>query len=279
MNNRSENPAGGMILVNGRSDDSLSVLDRGLAYGDGVFRTLRIHQGKPVWWADHYAKLAHDCQALALACPEQHLLLAEVAAVSGDLAEGVVKIIVTRGTGMRAYALPDPVFPTRIVMASPVPDHARQATAGVHVRWCDLRLGRQPRLAGVKHLNRLENVLARNEWQDPDIAEGLLCDDTGAVVSGTMSNLFIIHEGGLHTPDLGQAGVEGVARLRILHAAGQRGIDVQTRRLEPAEIMAADEVFLSNSVIGVWRVARLVDRQWNPAGWTEQFRLWMHEAN
>ncbi len=279
MKNRRENTAGGMIIVNGRRDGNLNALDRGLAYGDGVFRTLRIHQGKPVWWADHYAKLARDCQALALACPEQHVLQTEMAAASGDLVEGVVKIIVTRGTGARAYALPDPVIPTRIVMASPVPDHARHATAGVNVRWCDLRLARQPRLAGVKHLNRLENVLARNEWHDPDIAEGLLCDDTGAVVSGTMSNLFIIHQGGLHTPDLGQAGVEGVARIRILHAAGQRGIDVQTRRLEPKEIMAADEVFLSNSVIGVWRVARLVDRQWNPAGWTEQFRLWMHEAN
>jgi 4-amino-4-deoxychorismate lyase len=268
-----------MILVNGRPDARLDALDRGLAYGDGVFRTFRIQQGRPVWWADHYTKLAHDCQALALACPEQHLLLTEVAAVSAELAQGVVKIMVTRGAGTRGYALPDPVSPTRIVVASPLPDQARQATDGVQVRWCDLRLARQPRLAGVKHLNRLENVLARNEWHDPDIAEGLLCDDTGAVVGGTMSNLFIIHEGGMHTPDLGQAGVEGVARLRILQAAGQRGIDVQIRRLEPEEIMAADEVFLSNSVIGVWRVARLVDRQWNPAGWTEQFRLWMHEAN
>ena len=266
-------------LVNGRRSHVVSALDRGLAYGDGVFRTLKIHQNKPVWWADHYAKLAHDCRALELACPDPNLLRFEVEAVTRELAEGAVKIIVTRGEGARGYALSNPVSPTRIVMASTLPAHPQQATGGVNVRWCNLRLARQPQLAGIKHLNRLENVLARNEWRDPDIAEGLLCDDTGAVIGGTMSNLFIIREGRLHTPDLTQTGVDGVARLRILRAAALYGIDVRIRRLESEEILAADEVFLSNSIIGVWRVARLDDRQWKPAGWTEQFKHWIDETD
>lgn len=266
-----------MMLVNGRMADTVSVLDRGLAYGDGVFRTLRTQFGQPLWWTDHYAKLAADCAALALDCPAEAELHSEVCRVA-EGEQGVVKIILTRGSGARGYALPPSHAATRIVLSAPLPDYA-QATAAdaIVARWCTLRLARQPRLAGIKHLNRLENVLARAEWDDPAIFEGLLCDDGGVVVSGVMSNLFWISKGELFTPELSACGVAGVARIRLLRAATRQGIPTHIDRYPPAAILAADEVMICNSVIGLRRIARLEDVTWPAAGWTENLKTALYE--
>jgi len=266
-----------MMLVNGQVADTVSALDRGLAYGDGVFRTLRTQSGQPLWWPDHYAKLAADCAALALNCPGAVELHSEVCRVAED-DQGVVKIMLTRGIGARGYAPPSRQAPTRIVLSAPLPDYAHAATPdAVVARWCTLRLGRQPRLAGIKHLNRLENVLARAEWDDPAIFEGLLCDDSGMVVSGVMSNLFWISHGELFTPDLSACGVAGVARTRLLRAATRLGIPIHIGRYPPAAILAADEVMICNSVIGLRRIARLDDASWPAAGWTEQLKTALYE--
>lgn len=266
-----------MILVNGRPADAVDARDRGLAYGDGVFRTLRTHAGQPLWWRDHYAKLAADCAALMLDCPDEASLRAEVCRVAAA-GEGVTKIILTRGAGARGYAPPQGQAVTRIVLSAPLPAHAQDdAPDDVAARWCRLRLARQPRLAGIKHLNRLENVLARAEWDDPAIAEGLLCDDTGAVIGGVMSNLLAAKDGELYTPDVSECGVAGVARTRLLRAAARRGIRIHVDRLMPAAILAADEVMICNSVIGVRRVARLDDSTWPPAGWTDILKTALYE--
>ena len=266
-----------MWLINGQSDAGISPLDRGLSYGDGVFRTLVTAAGQPVWWEDHYAKLLHDCGALGLVCPDEKILLAEVQSVALG-ASAVVKITITRGVSARGYKPPDGVVPTRIVSASALPDYAH-AAHGVRARWCTQRLARQATLGGIKHLNRLENVLARREWDDAAIAEGLLCDDTGAVIGGTMTNLFVMRDGQLRTPDLSLSGIDGVTRGRVLRAARMNHIGLSIGRLETADILAADEVFLGNSVVGLWRVARLEDRQWTSTRWTEQFKRWIYETS
>lgn len=256
------------MLVNGHPSDAINALDRGLAYGDGVFRTLRTQAGQPLWWPDQFAKLAVDCAALAMACPYQSLLYDEVCRVA-EAGEGVVKIVITRGVGARGYAQAPVQAATRIVLAAPLPPHAQaDAPVDIAARWCSLKLARQPRLAGIKHLNRLENVLARAEWDDPAILEGILCDDSGVVIGGVMSNLFWARAGELFTPDLHECGVAGVARSRLLRAASQRGTPTHVGRWLPDAILAADEVMICNSVIGVRRVARLDDATWQPAGWT-----------
>ncbi|MHB0974586.1 MAG: aminodeoxychorismate lyase [Thiobacillus sp.] len=266
-----------MILVNGHPTDMVDALDRGLAYGDGVFRTLRTQAGQPLWWRDHYAKLAADCAALMLACPGEAVLHAEICRAA-EAGQGAVKIMLTRGTGARGYAPPPAESVTRVVLSAPLPAHAQPgAPRDINARWCALRLARQPRLAGIKHLNRLENVLARAEWNDPAIFEGLLCDDLGAVIGGVMSNLLIMKNGELFTPDLAECGVAGVARARLLRAAPRLGIPTHIGRLPPAAILAADEVMICNSVIGVRRVARLDDVTWPPAGWTTSLNNALYE--
>ena len=266
-----------MMRINGQRVDTLSALDRGLAYGDGVFRTLRTHAGQPVWWPDHFAKLAADCAALALDCPDETVLRGEVSQVA-EAGDGIVKIVLTRGVGERGYAQSSGQTGTRIVLSAPLPPYAcPDAPVDISARWCALQLARQPRLAGIKHLNRLENVLARAEWNDPDIIEGLLCDNSGTVIGGVMSNLFWAQGGELFTPGLHECGVAGVTRSRLLRAAAHLGIRMHIGRWLPDAILAADEVMICNSVIGVRRVAKLDDTTWLPAGWTTTLNNALYE--
>jgi 4-amino-4-deoxychorismate lyase len=251
-----------MIRVNGSAADTVSALDRGLAYGDGVFRTLLCKGGQPLWWAYHYPKLARDCAALGLTCPREHKLADEVL-LAGQGEDCAVKIVVTRGPGARGYRPGKHPQPTCAVISACLPEYPESfARDGIEVRVCKLRLGHQPALAGIKHLNRLENVLARMEWDDPAIAEGLLLDAEGWVIGGTMSNVFALRDGRLLTPRLDQCGVAGVTRERVMAAAPSLGLSVVETRLSLADLMAADEVMLTNSLIGIWRVARLGEQAW-----------------
>jgi len=251
-----------MILINGAPAAAIPATDRGLAYGDGVFRTLRAVNGEPLHWAKHYDTLAHDCAALAIACTPAAQLLSEVRTVARAHAGASVKIIVTRGSSERGYAPPKPSVPLRVVMSAP---HTPlpQLPVGISVHLCRLRLGHQPALAGIKHLNRLENVLARAEWLDPAIGEGLLLDQNGLAVGGTMSNLFIVEAGQLLTPKLDACGVAGVTRARVMALAAVAGISCSEASLPMQHVLDADEVFLVNSLIGLQPVARLGSRAWN----------------
>lgn len=265
-----------MNLVNGTEGGPVDPRDRGLCYGDGVFRTLKLRNGQPVLWQRHYAKLAADCAALRLDCPAAAILECDIATIAAAHPDGVVRISLTRGVAKRGYSIPAESLPTRIVSWSDTPPSGY--ADGVKVRWCDLRLGIQPSLAGIKHLNRLENVLARSEWQDPEIAEGLLCDADGRVVSGTMSNLFLARDGGLRTPALNGCGVAGIMRDLVIEYARNNGLRVQIGPVDPADVRTADALFLVNSVIGVWQAGVLEDRTWDPAPMTELIRSWIEDA-
>lgn len=250
------------ILVDGKPSESVAAEDRGLMYGDGVFRTLSLRDGVPRWWDDHLACLAADCDRLGLPRVAWDVWRNDLGALDIPAGEAVLKLVVTRGAGMRGYR-PSPDRPcTRlaIVMPAPCPVHPGDR---VRARVCRLRLGHQPALAGVKHLNRLENVLAQAEWDDPEIAEGLLLDQDGHLVGGTKSNVFIVRDGRLVTPALSRCGVAGVARARLIGIARAAGLDVELNDgLWLEDVMRADEVLLCNSVIGLWRVGRLEERVW-----------------
>ena len=252
-----------MILVDGRVSESLSALDRGLAYGDGVFRTMRAESGTVLYWARHYRKLEHDCARLAIACPAAAVLRAEVDRIVHAEPDCVLKIIVTRGQGGRGFAPPVLAEPTRVVASFPLPQSPPDCDEhGVRVRWCSTRLGVQPALAGVKHLNRLENVLARSEWTDPAIAEGIVLDAGGDVVEGTMSNVFVLERDRLITPALERCGVAGVQRDRLIALAQRLCRGCEVGAISPQRLLEADQVYLVNSVIGAWWVSALEARRW-----------------
>ncbi len=255
-----------MILVNGIEADSLSTGDRGLQYGDGLFETLAVQRGRPLCWDRHMQRLRVGCERLSIHCPESELISGEAERVIGGISLGVLKIVVTRGPGDRGYRIPPHSRPTRILSSLPWPPFSSAwVQQGVAVRVCDTRLARNPRLAGIKHLNRLEQVLARSEWDDPQIAEGLMLDTSNRVIEGTASNLFAVTAGRLLTPDLADAGVEGIMRGLVLDAARALGVPVDVRCVYPKDLRHADELFLSNSLFGVWPIRQLHDRAY-PVG-------------
>lgn len=252
-----------MILVNAIQTDTVDVLDRGLAYGDGIFRTLLLRDGKALAWKRQYAKIAADCLQLGLQAPLQAALEADLRHIAADTPDCVVKIIVTRGSGTRGYAVAGTQLPRTITISSPLPAYPpAYVEQGIDVRVCDLRLAQQPALAGIKHLNRLENVLARSEWNDPQIAEGILLDGADNVIGGTMSNIFIVRNNTLLTPDLSASGIGGVTRERLLAAAPALGLKTRIGTFRLADVYEADAVLVCNSVIGVWQIRALGQYYW-----------------
>lgn len=253
-----------MMVLNGQLATTIDARDRGLAYGDGVFRTLALRDGALEAWSLQWAKLASDCAALSLDCPDELSWRQAIRLAVGELRNAAIKLMVTRGTGTRGYAYPQPRQCNWLVLVGELPVYdSRLQTQGVSVRWCDLRLSSQPRLAGIKHLNRLENVLARNEWSDPDIREGLLLDQQERVIEGTMSNLLLLSGSVLRTPLLDQSGVAGVMRERLLDSAQRLGWQVQMTDISVDQVLIADEVGLCNSLIGVWPVRALAQQHWS----------------
>lgn len=248
------------MLVNGQASDVLPALDRGLAYGDGLFETIRFVDGLAPLWSRHMERLRHSCARLLLPLPDMESLLAEAIQVVQGWAQAVVRITVTRGLGERGYAFPAVVQPHRVVAGFVAPASAAGVYVhGVRLHICDIRLAEQPRLAGMKHLNRLEQVLARAEWSDPAVADGLLCDASGRVVSTTMANLFAVIDGGLVTPSLERCGVAGVARAEVLATQA-----VQVRDIALDELRHASELFLSSSVRGILPVQAVADTVYVP---------------
>ena len=261
------------MLVNGRQGNLISIRDRGFLYGDGVFRTLRAAGGIARHWSLHYQKLQQDCTALGINCPALGLLSAELDELLEQHPDSVIKIIITRGEGSRGYTPPVAADPTHAWDVSPLPDYPKDRKKyGIKARLCQLRLGYQPRLAGVKHLNRLENVLAANEWDDAEIAEGLLMDTAGNVIEATCSNLFVVAQGKLITPDLSRCGVAGMQRDRVIAWAEQHNMPLQVRDVSVTEVLHADELFVVNSIIGLWPLRELEGSSWTSFPVTQKIR-------
>mgnify|MGYP003394292323 CR=1 FL=1 len=248
-------------LINGVPANCIDVHDRGLHYGDGLFETFAVSNGEPALWDGHMQRLQLGCQRLNFPALDLTLLRSEALSLSSDVTQGVLKIIITRGGGGRGYRAPSPLAAqvTRILALYPWPDYpATFWSEGVTVRVCVTRLGCHPALAGIKHLNRLEQVLARSEWDDASVPEGLMLDIQGNVIEGTMTNLFVVRNGKLLTPDVSQCGVAGVMRNWILACARAAGIPSAITALTLDTVISADEVFLCNSVIGLWPVREII---------------------
>ncbi len=254
------------VFINGRAGDAINVNDRGLQYGDGLFETIAIVHGKLRRLVLHLDRLETGCARLGIRCPPRELLISELTSFAGYESHAVLKLILTRGVSDRGYRPREGVEPTRIVSLHDWPNHpAHWRETGVAVRWCTATLAEQPLLAGIKHLNRLEQVLARREWSDPDIAEGLLCDTHGHVIGGTMTNIFLVHDNELSTPRLDSCGVAGTVRAAVLSLANEIGMHPFEKELTPNDVASAHEVFLTNALVGIWPVNRIDGRD-VPAG-------------
>lgn len=247
--------------VDGVEARSVVLDDRGLHYGDGLFETIAASGGRARLLAAHLARLAHGCAALGIAMPDTARLRAEIARAAGLAAHVVVKLIVTRGSATgRGYAAAGNETPRRIVCAYAWPEGPEHAPEPARVAVAQRRVADRPLLAGVKHLNRLEQVLARTEARERGLDEALLCTDDGRIVSGGMTNLFLAAGERLVTPPAGQCAVAGVMRAATIDCARRFGLRVEERSIGLAELATAGSAWLTNARVGLWPVARLEDR-------------------
>jgi 4-amino-4-deoxychorismate lyase len=253
------------VWIDGLPRSEIGVADRGLQYGDGVFETLAVIDGDCPWFGLHYQRLLSGCERLQLPLPDKTRLLQEIRQAADGYERAVIKLIMTSGSGGRGYARPGRLKPTRIIILHPWPGYpTRYWQQGVRVYKCRITLACNPTLAGIKHLNRLEQVLARQEWRNEDYAEGLMHDQHGNVIEGTMSNVFLVHNNVLHTPDLKRCGVDGVTRRQLVALAREAGIETVIADYTEQDFYTADEIMLSNSLIGIWPVREYENRQYQP---------------
>jgi len=257
-------------LVNG-AEAAVDPGDRGLAYGDGLFETMAVLDGAIRRLDLHLDRLTEGCRRLGITAPGLDTILSDLEKLRPTASLSVAKLTVTRGTGTRGYVSASDAQTTRIFGIHPWPDYpASNYSDGVAVRNCELRLGENPTLAGLKHLNRLEQVLARMEWSAGPWAEGLLTDTSGSVIGGTMSNVFAVRGDTLRTPTLRRCGVKGVMRRIVMELAPGQGLNAEECDFSPGELTTSDEIFLTNAVIGIWPVRQLDQQRFAPGAVTRR---------
>jgi 4-amino-4-deoxychorismate lyase len=245
--------------------DAFPADDRGLTYGDGLFETMRAVAGTIPLLEHHLDRLLTGCRRIYLEGVDRDDARAHIESTAANLDDGVVRLVVTRGSGGRGYRPPTDAAPRMNVSVHPLAAFPRENyTDGVDVALCRTRIGNSPDTAGLKHLGRLEQVLASRELTD-DIAEGLMMDHMGRVIEGTRSNLFVVENGALATPRLDNSGVAGIVRSLVLLESAGMGVEATETSICPERLASTDEIFLTNSVFGIWPV-----RSVSSAGWRRE---------
>lgn len=245
-----------MILVNGIAENRIDISNRGLQYGDGVFETIAYRNGQYEFLTEHLSRLVMGCERLGIPFTDLDSLKSDLSQIKVSLdSNTIIKIIVTRGAGGRGYLADVSAKPDRIVSTHPFPEYPSEIyDKGIKLRVCHHRLSTNSRLAGIKHLNRLDQVIARNEWTDSTISEGLTLDQVGHVIEGTMSNLFLVKDKTLFTPSISESGIRGIIRDKLIELAVIAGLRVLETTITLDDVFHADEVFVCNSIIGLWPV-------------------------
>ena len=258
-------------LINGIDADFLNVHDRSIHYGDGVFETILCVDNKLYYWSQHFERLRSSAASLKIECPSEQRFLDDIAQLLTDnktqeSQSSVIKIILSRGVGERGYKIDRSSSVNRIVLLSSIEKEYSSLLSETLLQGelfvCAQQVSINENLAGIKHLNRLENVMARNEWQDntrQSYIDGLMLNANNHVIEGCMSNLFAVKGNKLFTPQLKQSGIKGVMRDTIIDVIAKNKLQLAVTDLTIDEIYDMDELFISNSLIGIKSVTKLGD--------------------
>lgn len=241
--------------------NAISFNDRAFQYGDGVFETMRISNGKIPMWEYHRQRLVKSQQVMGLELDEFFAQWQSFTALHlSHIESACAKLVISRGEGPRGYKVPDKSNLDWWLQVTDLPSVVEQAANQFSCRLtlCQHVLSRQPALAGLKHLNRLDQVMARSEWDEQDpFDEGVMFNIDGDVIEGTMSNLFWLKKNKIYTPDLSQEGVDGCVRRWLIDQQPQ-GMSINiVRDVKLDELLMAEGVFLTNSLVGVKKVRQV----------------------
>lgn len=248
------------ILINGIEDTNIDVRDRGFSYGDGVFETIAFKNNKLQLWDEHLQRLHQACQRLALKSVDENTWLEDIKKLQLE-EDAVVKLSISRGVSGRGYVYDQADEVTRVTAIYDWPEYTETNQQGITARFCETPVSVNSALAGIKHLNRLDNVLARNEWNDADIVEGFMLDFNQHVIEGTMSNVFCVLDDELYTPLLESSGVAGVMRQRVIKLAEEMGVTVNAIEISKQNFLQMDAVFVTNSLIAIWPVSKIIGNE------------------
>jgi 4-amino-4-deoxychorismate lyase len=250
--------------IDGQPIGSVPADDRGLHYGDGVFETMLVRGGSVRFLEAHLTRLTLGCSRLGIrftTMPELRAEIAAAAAIAPPLA--VLKLIVTRGSAVqRGYAPAGTESARRMLSLWPASRSPAASADGVHLILATLAAAENPALAGIKHLNRLENVLAAAETAAAGAFDALMLDSSQRLISGAMSNVFLGRDGRVLTPRIDRCGVAGVMRGVVLRECAALGIGIEETLIPRQELLTADEVFITNARIGVVPVGRVGEHRY-----------------
>ena len=263
-------------LINGIAAEYLAADDRSIQFGDGLFETMLVRDGRVIQLAEHLDRLFVSAQRLSMSMPQRPVFIDDIEKLIDEAGSacGVIKLIVTRGRSSRGYQYDRQAGSNRLVRFSAIQRQYSSIISAELLRgdlcFCNTPASVNTALAGIKHLNRLDNVLARNEFAADRYIDGLMSDVDGHIIEGSMSNLFAIRDRVLYTPDLGRAGVDGVMRNTVLELAGQAGIEYSVCTLTRPELEQMDCLFITNSLIGMKVVDNLEDTHYSDFSLCEQ---------
>ena len=243
-----------IVLINGAQQSKISIFNRNIQFGDGLFETCVVENKKILFWVNHFARLNRGCEQLKISKVDESVWLSDVKKALSlcSYDRCVVKLILSRGESLRGYGFKDDIKPVRAVIVSEL--QKVTLNNSFCLEYCQSGYDSNPKLAGIKHCNRLEQVLARAGIKSD---EGIMLDENHNVISVTQGNIYAIHGNTLITPKLDKCGVEGTRRAVILDLAKPLGIKVKVDTLSVKELGQADEVFISNSIIGIQSISQI----------------------
>jgi 4-amino-4-deoxychorismate lyase len=236
--------------INGQQSTCLAITERGLAYGDGLFTTAKIEYGVVVLLDMHIQRLTGGCKLLGLNTPCMQSLMTELTMVAKKFSLAALKVVVTAGSGGKGYSRVGLHTDATnvIIIVSDFPSHYKEiALEGIIVGDSNQQIGISPMLAGIKHLNRLEQVLLRAELDKRNEDDLLVINCQGHVVEATSSNVFYWLEGRLCTPEISVSGVNGIIRQSILATYSE--ISIRETHLEDLKQVTA--MFICNALMGI----------------------------
>ena len=253
-----------MFQINGKLTNKINIKDRAVQYGDGVFETIAVKENLIEFWKEHYQRLNKGCKVLKIKCPSELFLKKEINKFLKKIKKKkfILKIIISRGEGGRGYNFPKKINITRILGIYNWPEYPKKNFSyGVDIGICNTKIGTQPILSGIKHLNRLEQIIARSEWKTKKISESIMLDAKGYVIECTMSNIFGVKNDVFYTPILESAGVQGVMRKIILGLLKTNKERYKIKKIKLKEFLNYDEIFICNSIFGIWSVRKILKKK------------------
>ena len=255
-----------VVLINGKKQTRLSVFNRLTQFGDGLFETCVVKNTNLLFWSAHFARLEKGCAQLKINPISEQQWLKDIAKALelAKLDNAVVKIFLSRGESVRGYGFASNIQPIRFVIVSEMPTQMplKYALSVCCSGYADNQL-----LSNIKHCNRLEQILARSELSAD---ECIMLDNNGNVISVTQGNIFAVKSGVLLTPNLDKCGIAGTRREAILKIATDLGLQVKVGKLTLQALFDCDEVFISNSVIGIKSVSTINKRQFTQHAITQK---------